>query len=89
MDDEEMCGPVRWICWSRLRRLHPTHSLPSLSPFAANLLFLCFLYFIAQHLDLSTDYTSFKAYAYSAPTLADIDGDGKLEVILGTSMVSL
>lgn len=41
-----------------------------------------------QHLDLSTDYTSFKAYAYSPPTLADIDGDGKLEVILGTSMVS-
>lgn len=39
-----------------------------------------------QHLDLSTDYTSFKAYAYSAPTLADVDGDGKLEVILGTSM---
>lgn len=40
----------------------------------------------SQHLDLSTDYTSFKAYAYSPPTLADIDGDGKLEVILGTSM---
>lgn len=43
--------------------------------------------FPPQHLDLSSDYTSFKAYAYSEPTLADIDGDGKLEVILGTSMV--
>lgn len=40
-----------------------------------------------QHLDLSTDHTQFRAYVYSSPTLADIDGDGKLEVIVGTSMV--
>ena len=40
------------------------------------------------HLDLSTDTTSFKAYIYSSPTLADLNGDGKLEIIVGTSMVS-
>ena len=42
-----------------------------------------------QHLDLSTALTDFQAYAYSAPTLVDLDRDGKLEVILGTSMVGL
>ncbi len=41
----------------------------------------------SQHLDLSTDGVTFKAYAYSSPTLADIDADGKMEVILGTSVV--
>lgn len=41
----------------------------------------------STHLDLSTDSTTFRAYAYSAPTLADIDRDGKLEVIAGTSVV--
>ncbi len=30
----------------------------------------------------------FKAYAYSPPTVVDLNGDGKLEVILGTSVVS-
>lgn len=40
----------------------------------------------SQHLDLSTRYTRYKAFAYSPPTLADIDGDGRLEVVLGTSM---
>ncbi len=39
-----------------------------------------------QHLDLSTDGTAAKAFTYSAPTLADLDGDGKLEVAIGTSM---
>mmetsp|Transcript_4558 Transcript_4558/g.9807 ORF Transcript_4558/g.9807 Transcript_4558/m.9807 type:complete len:1070 (-) Transcript_4558:202-3411(-) len=39
-----------------------------------------------QHLDLSTDTTTFKAYAYATPTLMDIDKDGRLEVVLGTSM---
>lgn len=39
-----------------------------------------------QHLDLSTDSTALKAYTYAAPTLADLDGDGSLEVIIGTSM---
>lgn len=41
-----------------------------------------------QHLDLSTDRTAFKAYIQASPTLADINGDGKLEVIIGTNMVS-
>ena len=41
----------------------------------------------AVHLDLSTEWTSFRAHVYSAPTLADLDGDGRLEVIVGTSMV--
>ena len=40
-----------------------------------------------QHLDLSTESTQFRAYIYSAPVLADLDSDGKLEVIVGTSMV--
>ncbi|KAG2483407.1 hypothetical protein HYH03_017715 [Edaphochlamys debaryana] len=39
-----------------------------------------------QHLDLSTDSTSYKAYAYSSPTLVDLDGDGKMEIVMGTSM---
>lgn len=42
-----------------------------------------------QHLDLSTDHTAYRAYIYSAPTVADIDKDGKLEILLGTSEVSL
>ena len=40
-----------------------------------------------QHLDLSTDNTAYRAYIYSAPTLADLDRDGKLEVVVGTSAV--
>lgn len=40
-----------------------------------------------QHLDLSTDRTAFKAYIQASPTLADINGDGKLEIIIGTNMV--
>ncbi len=39
------------------------------------------------HLDLSTDTTTFRAHIYSSPTLADLNGDGKLEIIIGTSMV--
>lgn len=39
-----------------------------------------------QHLDLSTDATSFKAYAYAAPTLIDLEQDGFLEIVMGTSM---
>lgn len=38
------------------------------------------------HLDLTTDETLYRAYIYSSPTVADIDNDGKLEVILGTSL---
>ena len=40
-----------------------------------------------QHLDLSTDSTSFRAYIYSAPILVDLDRDGKLEIVVGTSAV--
>ena len=40
------------------------------------------------HLDLSTDTTTFRAHIYSSPTLADLNGDGKLEIIVGTSMVT-
>ncbi|GIL89184.1 hypothetical protein Vretimale_18615 [Volvox reticuliferus] len=39
-----------------------------------------------QHLDLSTDTATYKAYAYSSPTLVDINKDGLLEVVVGTSM---
>ena len=38
------------------------------------------------HLDMSTDAASFKAYAYSPPAAADTDGDGRLEVFMGTSV---
>lgn len=38
------------------------------------------------HLDLSTDSTQFRAYMYSAPSIADLDGDGKLEIVVGTSV---
>lgn len=41
----------------------------------------------SQHLDLSTGDTRYRADAYSSPTVADVNGDGKLEVIVGTSMV--
>ena len=41
----------------------------------------------AQHLDLTSDRTQYRAYAYSAPTLVDLDQDGRLEIVLGTSMV--
>lgn len=40
----------------------------------------------SQHLDLSTSYTRYKALAMSTPAVADINKDGKLEVIIGTSM---
>ncbi|CAI5525941.1 unnamed protein product [Closterium sp. Naga37s-1] len=40
----------------------------------------------SQHLDLTTDSTQFRAYIYSAPTVVDLDGDGFLEIIVGTSV---
>lgn len=39
-----------------------------------------------QHLDLSTEETEYKAYMYSTPTLVDLDKDGKLDIVVGTSM---
>lgn len=32
----------------------------------------------SQHLDLTTEATTFKAHMFSPPTLADLDGDGKV-----------
>ena len=37
-------------------------------------------------LDLSTDEVNFKAYIYSAPTAVDLDGDGVMEIVVGTSV---
>jgi hypothetical protein len=42
----------------------------------------------SQHLDLTTDFTKYRAYVYSSPTLADINRDGKMEIVVGTSVVS-
>merc|ERR1711871_1182924 len=38
------------------------------------------------HLDLTTDHTTFKALIYASPTVADLNGDGRMEVIVGTSL---
>lgn len=36
-------------------------------------------------LDLSTDTGKFRAYIYSSPTVVDLDGDGYLDILVGTS----
>lgn len=36
-------------------------------------------------LDLSTDTSDFRAYIYSSPTVVDLDGDGNLDILVGTS----
>ncbi|EGC33355.1 hypothetical protein DICPUDRAFT_56468 [Dictyostelium purpureum] len=38
------------------------------------------------HLDLTTDKTAFKGSIYGSPTVVDLDGDGKLEIIIGTAL---
>lgn len=37
------------------------------------------------NLDLSTDSTKFRAYIYSSPTTVDLDNDGNLDILIGTS----
>mmetsp|Transcript_36612 Transcript_36612/g.46648 ORF Transcript_36612/g.46648 Transcript_36612/m.46648 type:complete len:884 (-) Transcript_36612:93-2744(-) len=38
------------------------------------------------HLDLTTDETEHRAYIYASPTVADLEGDGRFEVIVGTAL---
>ncbi|CAN6921789.1 unnamed protein product [Brassica oleracea] len=38
-----------------------------------------------KELDLSTDNANFRAYIYSSPTVVDLDGDGYLDILVGTS----
>eukprot|EP01038_Epipyxis_sp_PR26KG_P005673 gene5673-7830_t len=38
------------------------------------------------HLDLTTAKSKFQAMIYASPTVADLDGDGRFEVIIGTSL---
>lgn len=39
----------------------------------------------SAELDLSTDSAKFRAYIYSSPTVIDLDNDGNLDIIVGTS----
>ncbi|OEL25032.1 Protein DEFECTIVE IN EXINE FORMATION 1 [Dichanthelium oligosanthes] len=38
----------------------------------------------AADLDLSTDTVNFRAHVYSSPTVVDLDGDGYLDILVGT-----
>uniref|UniRef100_A0A2P2JQE4 Uncharacterized protein LOC105116623 isoform X1 n=2 Tax=Rhizophora mucronata TaxID=61149 RepID=A0A2P2JQE4_RHIMU len=38
-----------------------------------------------KELDLSTDTQNFRAYIYSSPTVVDLNGDGNLDILVGTS----
>lgn len=36
-------------------------------------------------LDLSTDTSAYRSYMYSSPSVVDLDGDGNLDILVGTS----
>ena len=38
------------------------------------------------HLDLTTTKSEFQALIYATPTVADLDGDGKYEIVVGSSL---
>ncbi|KAK1321267.1 hypothetical protein QJS10_CPA03g01827 [Acorus calamus] len=38
-----------------------------------------------RELDVSTDAGTYRAYIYSSPTVVDLDGDGTLDILVGTS----
>ncbi|EPS71130.1 hypothetical protein M569_03629, partial [Genlisea aurea] len=39
----------------------------------------------ATQLDLSTEDSKFRAFVYSSPSVVDLDGDGNLDILVGTS----
>jgi len=40
----------------------------------------------SEQLDLTTDESMLRAHIYAAPTVADLEADGSLEIVVGTSM---
>ena len=58
--------------------------------FQTLLIFLLPLFILPQawtvHLDLTTDHTKFKALIHGDPVVADLNSDGRNEVIIGTSL---
>ena len=38
-----------------------------------------------KQLDLTTNRVKYRAFVYSSPTVVDLDGDGKLEIVQSTS----
>jgi outer membrane protein assembly factor BamB len=40
----------------------------------------------SEHLDLTTDTTELRAFIYASPTVVDLDRDGEMEILVGTSL---